>query len=162
MFSVLVNFLSIDTLSLIKNADLRHLYMVRILYYYTTVSSPHEEILAWWRWSFLQHQACRRRYWGIWKKTFQYFDSKLKLDAAKRTAHLWITCVTRLLVDAGDDSLCDLLEVPHGISITCDLLIGFHYFLYLRKQDIHIQEAAETTFTKSLILESCFTSTLMK
>lgn len=50
------------------------------------MSSPHEEILVWWRWSFLQHQACRRRYWGIWKKTFQHFYSKLKLEAASRTS----------------------------------------------------------------------------
>lgn len=49
-----------------------------------------------------------------------------------------------LLLNVHRDSLCDLLEVPHGISITCYFFICFHDFLDLETENIHNEDAADT------------------
>lgn len=54
-----------------------HEKLVFSLLFHKTVNSPREEILVWLHWSFLQHQACRRRYWGICKENLE----KVKTDS---------------------------------------------------------------------------------
>lgn len=124
-----INFLSIDKLSLknyiITNYKLHYCIIIK-------VSSPHEEILVWSRWSFLQHQACQHRYWDTWKENISIFWTQNWIQKL-----LHVCCARILLLNAHNESSCDLLQVPHGISITCYLFICFHYFLYLEKEDIH-------------------------
>lgn len=73
-----------------------------------------------------------------------------------------VICVNKVQVD---DILCPLLQVPHGISITGDFLIRFHYFLYLEEDGIAIN-ALTRSKEKNTHIHKCqvcaFTSTLIK
>lgn len=61
-----------------------------------------------------------------------------------------------LLLNVHSDSLCDLLEVPHGISVTCYLFICFHDFLDLEKETIHNEDAAETAVSLVHVGAMCY------
>lgn len=61
-----------------------------------------------------------------------------------------------LLLNAHSNSFCDLLEVPHGISVTCYLFIRFHDFLDLEKENIHNEEAAETVVSLAHVGAMCY------